>query len=124
MSFWDVVWLIVISFAFVAYLMVMFTIVMDLFRDPEPSGIAKALWVVALILLPLLTSIIYLITRGSGMADRSARQAAAMRQRQDEYIRDVASSGPADQIARAKELLDQGAISAQEFETLKAKALT
>ena len=64
MSFWDVVWFIFISFAFVAYLMVMFSILTDLFRDPDTSGWAKAVWVIALIFLPLLTSLVYLIARG------------------------------------------------------------
>ena len=67
MSFWDVVWIIFISFAFVAYLMVMFSILGDLFRDRDTSGFAKAVWVIALIFLPLLTSLVYLIVRGKGM---------------------------------------------------------
>ena len=90
MSFWDVVWFIFISFAFVAYLMVLFSILSDLFRDRETSGWVKAVWIVALIFLPLLTSLIYLIARGSGMAERSWKSAEAMRQQQDAYIREVA----------------------------------
>ena len=92
MSFWDVVWFIFISFAFVAYLMVLFSILSDLFRDRETSGWVKAVWIVALIFLPLLTSLIYLIARGSGMAERSWKSAEAMRQQQDAYIREVAES--------------------------------
>ena len=65
MSFWDIVWFIFISFAFVAYLMVMFSILSDLFRDRDTSGIVKAVWVVALIFLPFLTSLLYLIIRGT-----------------------------------------------------------
>lgn len=124
MSFWDIVWFIIISFAFVAYLMVMFSIIGDLFRDKEVSGIAKATWIVLLIFLPLLTSLIYLVVRGNGMAERSAKGAEAMRQQQDAYIREVAGkTSPADQIAQAKAMLDSGAISQAEYETLKAKAL-
>ena len=123
MSFWDIVWFIFISFAFIAYLMVLFMIITDLFRDRQASGVAKAVWIVALILLPLLTSLVYLIARGPGMAERSEEQAKAAKQRSDEYIREVASVSPADTIAKAKELLDQGTITDEEFQTIKTKAL-
>lgn len=124
MSFWEVVWLIVISFAFIAYLMAMFTIIVDLFRDRDLSGVMKAVWFVCLILLPFLTALVYLVTRGNGMAERSATEAQAVRTAQEGYIREVAGgSGPAEQIAQAKQLLDSGAISQEEFAALKAKAL-
>src|SRR6476659_6207107 len=122
MSFWDVVWFICISFAFVAYLMVMFSILTDLFRDRDTSGVAKAVWIVALIFLPLITALVYLVTRGSGMASRAEQSAAAMRQQQESYIRDVAGhTSPTDQIAQARALLDAGTISESEYESLKAK---
>jgi hypothetical protein len=73
MSFWDIVWFFFIGFAFAAYLMVLFRIVEDLFRDPDASGSTKAAWVVALIFLPFASSVVYLISRGTGMAHRSAR---------------------------------------------------
>lgn len=124
MSFWDVVWFIFISFAFVAYLMVMFSIVTDLFRDRDTSGGVKAVWIVALIFLPLITSLVYLIARGTGMAERANRDAQTMKQAQDAYIREVAGqSGPADQIAQAKAMLDQGVISQPEYDRIKEKAL-
>jgi Phospholipase_D-nuclease N-terminal len=125
MSFWEVFWLIVITFAFVAFLMVMFMIFSDLFRDRETSGVAKAIWVIALIFLPLLTSLIYLIVRGPSMTERQMRSAAEMKQMQDTYIRDVAgsSASPADQIAQAKAMLDAGVISQPEYDRLKEKAL-
>jgi hypothetical protein len=124
MSFWDVVWFIFISFAFVAYLMVLFSILGDLFRDRDASGVAKAAWVIALILLPLLTSLVYLIVRGRGMTERSVRQAEVSRQQQDAYIREVAGrTTPSDQIAQARALLDAGTISQPEYEALKTKAL-
>ena len=125
MSFWDIVWFILISFAFVAYLMVMFSIIADLFRDPESSGIQKALWIAALIFLPFLTALIYLIVKGGGMAERQARSVDRMRERQDAYIKQVAgSASPADQIAQAKTMLDAGAITPEEFQRLKEKALS
>lgn len=125
MSFWDVVWFIFISFAFVAYLMVMFSILGDLFRDRGTSGVVKAIWVIALIFLPFLTALIYLIARGGGMADRSMQAAERQRVQQEAYIRDVAQkpSSATDQIAQAKALLDAGVISQAEYDTLKQKAL-
>ena len=123
MSFWDVVWFIFISFAFVAYLMVMFTIISDLFRDRDVSGVMKAVWVVALIFLPFLTSLIYLITRGSGMAERAGKSQAAWPQ-EDAYTRQSAvKPTPVDQIAQARAMFDAGAISQSEYDTLKTKAL-
>jgi hypothetical protein len=127
MSFWDIVWFIIITFAFVAYLMVLFSILGDLFRDRDTSGVLKAVWIVALIFVPLLTSLVYLVVRGRGMAERSARNAADLRERQEAYIRETAGQAsqatPADQISQARALLTRGEISESEFETLKAKAL-
>lgn len=124
MSFWDVVWFIFISFAFLAYLMVLFSIIGDLFRDADASGLTKAAWMVGLIFVPFLTALVYLIVRGGSMADRSRRAAQAMREEQDAYIREVAAKAtPADQIAQARALLDSGAITEPEYESLKAKAL-
>jgi hypothetical protein len=124
MSFWDIVWFIVISFAFVAYLMVLFSILADLFRDREESGWMKALWIVLLIVFPLVTALVYLGVRGRGMAERQSRDVADMKQQQDAYIREVASkASPADQIAQAQKMLNDGAISQPEFERLKEKAL-
>jgi Short C-terminal domain len=125
MSFWDIIWFIFISFAFVAYLMILFMIIGDLFRDRDTSGWLKGVWIVCLIVFPLITSLVYLIARGSSMADRNERSAQYMREQQEHYIRSVASAGasPSDQIAQAKQLLDSGAISQSEFEALKQKAL-
>lgn len=123
MSFWEVFWYIVIIFAFVAYLMVLFSILSDLFRDHETGGFAKAIWIIALIFFPFLTALIYLIARGKGMAERNVKAAKEMQDAQNAYIRDVAGSSPADQIHKAKELLDSGAISQAEFDAIKAKAL-
>ncbi len=129
MSFWEVVWFIFISFAFIAYLMILFTILTDLFRDHSTSGWIKAVWIVCLIILPLITSLIYLITKSSGMAERRASDIKGMQERQEAYIRSVATEGggstqsPAEQISHAKQLLDSGVITEDEFASLKAKAL-
>ena len=124
MSFWDIVWFIFISFVFVAYLMVMFSIISDIFRDREMSGWAKALWCVALVFFPFITALIYVIARGGDMAERSLHAAAVQRQHQDAYIREVAgSTSPTEQIAQAKGLLESGAITQAEYDHLKSKAL-
>jgi hypothetical protein len=124
MSFWDIIWFIFISFLFFAYLIILFQIIGDLFRNHEMGGFAKALWVVFLIVAWWLPALIYLIVNGKGMAERSQKAAKEMQAAQTAYIRDTAgTAGPADQIARAKELLDSGAISQAEFDAIKAKAL-
>jgi hypothetical protein len=124
MSFWDIVWFIFITWVFVAYLMVLFRIITDIFRDPDLSGVMKAVWMIALVFLPFLTAVVYLISRGRSMAERSMRAAVVQREQQDAYIRDVAGhTSPADQITQARALLDSGTISQPEFEALKSKAL-
>ena len=124
MSFWDIVWFIFITWAFVAYLMVMFSIIGDIFRDRELSGWGKAAWCLALIVVPFITALVYLGVRGGDMAERSARVAARQQHQQDAYIREVAGTRtPADQIAQAQALLDAGSISQTEYEALKTKAL-
>lgn len=125
MSFWDIIWFIIISFAFIAYLMVLFNIIADLFRDHSLGGGWKAVWIFCLIFFPLITALIYLIARGQGMAERQMKAVGQAVAAQDAYIKQVAGSGqsPADQIASAKGLLDSGAINQAEFDALKAKAL-
>jgi uncharacterized membrane protein len=122
-NFWDFVWLIVSTFIFVAYLMVMFHIVFDLFRDSELGGGTKALWIAGLIFLPFLTALIYIVARGPGMAVRQQAAAQRMKSDADAYIKQVAGKSPAEQITEAKALLDAGTINAAEFAQLKAKAL-
>jgi type VI protein secretion system component VasK len=124
MDFWDFFWLLVWSFFFVAYLMVLFQVLGDLFRDHEMSGWLKAVWVIALIVFPFLALLIYMIARGRGMAERQARTMEQMRAQTDAHIRDVAGGSSAtEQIAAAKGLLDSGAITSGEFEQIKRKAL-
>ena len=125
MSFWDIVWFIFIFFAFMAYLMVLFTIITDLFRDDTVNGWMKALWIVLLIFFPLITALVYLIVRGKDMQRRQIGDAETIREKQESYIKTLAATpmSPAEHIARAKELLDAGTISQEEFDQLKAKAL-
>jgi len=121
--FWDAVWLMLSTFFFVAYLFILFHILVDLFRDSEVGGFAKALWMVALVFVPMLTALIYVVARGGGMADRQRAALQKAKSDADAYIRTVAGKSPAEQIADAKALLDAGTINADEFAKLKAKAL-
>ena len=122
-NFWDIVWLIISSFLFISYLVVLFQIVADLFRDPDLGGGWKAIWMIALIFLPFLTAILYLLSRGRGMAERQRALVQKARSETDAYIREVAGRSPTDQIAAAKALLDAGTITPEEYAKLKAKAL-
>ncbi len=114
-------------FLFFAYLMVLWTIFTDLFSDKDTSGWAKALWVVFLIFMPLLAALVYLVARGRGMQERKIQQMQDIQRMQETYIKQVAGApsetSATDQIAQAKALLDSGAISQEEFASLKAKAL-
>ncbi|GAA5036604.1 SHOCT domain-containing protein [Microbacterium fluvii] len=111
-------------FVFIAYLMALFSILSDIFRDSSLNGWLKAVWIIFLIFVPFLTALVYLIARGDGMSRRSMAQARALREDQDAYIRATAGSGSSiDDIAKAKTLLDSGAISQAEFDAIKAKAL-
>lgn len=123
MSVWQALWLIFVSFAFVAYMLLLFFIISDLFRDQKTSGWVKALWVLFLFLIPLITALVYLLVRGGGMAERTAAAENQARAAEKDYIRTTAGTNHAAQIADAKQLLDNGTISAQEFERLKEKAL-
>jgi len=124
MDFWSFVAWFFWVFVFVAYLMVLFSIIGDIFRDSELNGWLKAIWIIFLIFVPFLTALVYLIARGNGMTKRSIAQAAELRAAQDQYIRQTASSASSvDEIAKAKTLLDSGVLTQQEFDAIKAKAL-
>ena len=122
-NFWDLVWLMLCTFFFVAYLIIMFQIVVDLFRDTELGGGSKVLWIIGLLFLPVLTAIIYIVARGGGMAKRQQASLQRSKSEADAYIKGVAGRSPASDIAEAKALLDVGTISADEFAKLKARAL-
>ena len=122
-SFWDVIWWFFWVYVFIAYLMVLFSIIADIFRDHTLNGWAKALWVILLVFFPFLGALVYLIARGRGMAERSGRAQQQARSETDNYIRTVASTSSADEIAKAKALLDAGTITQSEFDLLKSKAV-
>ena len=125
MSFWDIFWFICISYLFILYLMMMFNIIRDVFRDQEMSGLGKAAWLGVMLFFPLVTALIYLIVRGKGMAKREYQARMAAQQQQDDYIRSVATpSSPSAEIAQAKSLLDSGVLTQAEFDAIKQRAVS
>lgn len=123
-SIWDLLWYTIIIFAFVAYLLILFQILSDLFRDKDVSAVSRILWIIFLILIPYLTAFLYLIVRGRGMTERHVAAAQSAKAATDSYIREVAGKTPADEIASAKALLDAGTITQAEFDQIKSKALS
>ena len=124
-SFLDLLWTIIVIYALFVVIMILFSIVGDLLGDQELSGWGKAGWLILLIALPLVGILLYLIVRHQGMMERAEAHRTAAKAELDTYVRDTAGSGgPAQEIASAKSLLDSGAITEDEFATLKAKALS
>ncbi len=122
--FLEVFWTMLIFFAFVVWLWILFTVIVDVFRRSDIGGWGKAGWLIFIIVLPYIGVFVYLIAEHKGMTERSVKQANQAQSEMDDYVRSVASTGsPADQIARAKELLDKGAIDQAEYDQIKAKAL-
>ncbi|WP_454116377.1 SHOCT domain-containing protein [Microbacterium aurum] len=122
-NFWEFLWSLFWIFVFVAYLFALFTIIVDLVTDRALKGWAKAIWLIFLVFVPLLTALIYLIARGGGIAQRQLERAEANKDATDAYIRQVAGAQPATEIAQAKQLLDAGTITAEEFDTIKRSVL-
>jgi hypothetical protein len=122
--FLSVLWSMIVFFAFVVWLWMLFAVFADVFRRHDLSGWGKVGWSILLIVLPFLGVFIYLIANGSDMATRSARQARDDQAQFDDYVRDVAGDGgPAAEIDRAKKLLEEGTINQTEYDTIKRKAL-
>ncbi|MEI5584951.1 MULTISPECIES: SHOCT domain-containing protein [unclassified Agromyces] len=123
MDLWSWIWFYFWMFAYVAYILVLVYIVIDVFRDHELNGWMKALWLVLLVFLPWITGLVYLIARGKGMAERSGRKQVEYEEYSQEEYRRMSFANPADEIAKAQALRDQGVITDGEFEAIKAKAL-
>jgi hypothetical protein len=122
--FLDVLWSMIIFFAFIIWIWLLITVFADVFRRHDIGGGMKAIWIIFVILVPYLGVLVYLIAEHQGMADRNMAQMQQVKEQQDAYIKTVAaSSSPTDQIAQAKQLLDSGAITQAEFDGIKAKAL-
>jgi hypothetical protein len=121
--FLDVLWTMIIFFAWVIWIWIAITVLVDVFRRHDISGWGKAAWTVFIIVLPFLGVLVYLIAQHEGMRERSAKHAQAQQQVFDQYVREAAG-GSAAEIAKAKELLEAGTISQAEFDAIKAKALS
>jgi hypothetical protein len=122
--FLNILWTMIIFFAWVAWLFILFRVIGDLFRRHDVSGWGKAIWLVFLIVLPFLGVLIYLIAHGDEMGKRDMEQARAAQAEMDDYVKSVAGSGgAAAEIDKAKRLLDSGAITQAEFDAIKAKAI-
>jgi hypothetical protein len=122
--FMDILWTMFVFFAWVIWFWLLITVFSDLFRRHDTSGWGKAAWSLFVIVLPYIGVFAYLISQGKEMAERRSAEMQASRASFDDYVRDVAANGGATgQIAKAKELLDSGAIDAAEFEQLKRTAL-
>lgn len=120
----ELLWSLLVLFLMVQYLLLLFTVVIDVFRSDDLTGVGKAGWALGLFFFPLIAMVAYLVTRGAGIGPRTDASARRRRDTVDEYIRDVArTAAPASELQAAKSLLDNGTITAVEFETLKARIL-
>jgi len=120
--FLDIFWSMFIFFLFVIWIWILITVFSDIFRRKDVGGGSKTLWIIFVIVLPYLGVFVYLIANHDGMADRNIQQMQKQQQATDAYIKSVASGGAAE-IEKAKGLLDSGAITQAEFDSLKQKAL-
>jgi len=124
MEFGEFLWSLLVIFFMIMYFMILFSVVIDLFRNHQMGGFAKALWIIFLIFIPLFSLLVYVIVYGKSMAQRQQAAVTEAQQEQDAYIKQVAGTSPAEQIAQAQQLLSSGAISQDEYDKLKAKALS
>lgn len=124
-SVWNALWVVFVSFLFIVVLMMMFTVIVDLFRDKETSGWGKAAWIILLIIFPLIGLLIYTIVRGKGMAEREVESQVQAKESFDAYVRETAASGggAASELEKASELHAAGKLSDDEFAALKSKIL-
>jgi hypothetical protein len=121
--FLDVMWSMLVFFLWVLWFILLFRVFGDIFRRHDLSGGGKALWLIFTILLPFLGVFIYIISQGDAMAKRDVERAQAQRSQFDDYVRETAGGGTAAEIEKAKTLLDSGAITQSEFDSIKQKAL-
>jgi hypothetical protein len=122
--FLEVVWTMLVFFGFVVWIWILFTVLADIFRRHDTSGFAKVSWIIFVVVLPYLGVFVYLIAEHEGMTERAVKQQQAAQTQFDQYMQSVAAQGdPAEQIAKAKQLLDSGTITQAEFDRIKQKAL-
>ncbi len=121
--FLEVFWTILIFFAFVVWLWILFTVIADIFRRHDTSGWVKVAWIIFIIVLPYFGVFVYLIAEHKGMTERSLQAQEAAQSQMASYVKSVAATDPATTIANAKKLLDEGSITQAEFDQIKQKAL-
>jgi ABC-type multidrug transport system fused ATPase/permease subunit len=122
-SIWEAIWLVFVTFIFISVLMMLFSVIVDLFRDDSLGGWGKAGWIIVLIVLPFLGLLIYVIARGGGMTDRAVKQQTDTKESFESYVRTVSGGGPASELEKANTLHLAGKLSDEEYEQLKAKIL-
>lgn len=122
-SIWNAIWIVFVSFVFISVLMMMFSVITDIFRDDSLSGFAKAAWLLALVFFTLITLVVYVIVRGDGMMKRSAKEQVEAKESFDAYVREVAGGGAASELEKASALHNEGKIDDAEYAALKAKIL-
>lgn len=119
----ELLWSLLVLYLMVMYLIITFSIITDIFRS-DMSGGKKALWAAALFFFPVITMIVYLVKNGDAMSRRNLRAVEQQKQLTDAYIRDAAGTGgPASELEKAKSLLDNGVIDADDYARLKARIL-
>jgi Phospholipase_D-nuclease N-terminal len=120
----EIFWTILVFFAFIVWLMILFTVFSDIFRRHDTSGFKKVLWIILIVVLPYIGTFVYLIVEHNGMTERAQKQQKAAQSQFDDYVQSVAAkSDPAEQIAKAHDLLQRGAINQAEFDQIKRQAL-
>lgn len=123
-SLGELLWSLLVLFFMIIYFMMLFYVIVDVFRRHDASGGKKAMWLIFLLIAPLVGLLAYMITNSEGMANRNVQQAQQQQEQFDSYVRETAGGGSAAEIEKAKNLLDSGAITQDEFNALKAKALS
>jgi hypothetical protein len=121
-----VFWTMLIWFLWIAWIVILFRVIFDIFRSRDMGGFGKALWVIFVILVPFLGVFVYLIARGHSMADRDLQDAQAKDAAFQAYVQQAAAGpggGTADELSKLADLKAQGVISDAEFEQQKAKLL-
>jgi len=120
----EVFWTILIFFGFVVWLWILFAVLADIFRRHDTSGFAKVLWIIFIVVIPYFGVFVYLIAEHQGMTERTLEHQQAAQSQVDQYVKSIAGGeSPAEQIAKAKQLLDAGTITQTEFDQMKQKAL-
>jgi hypothetical protein len=122
--FLEVFWTMLVFFAFVIWIWILFAVFADIFRRHDASGAVKVFWIIFIVILPYLGAFVYLIAQHQGMTERAMKQQQEAQSQVDQYVKSVAGqASPADQVAKAKQLLDSGAITQAEFDQMKQRAM-